>query len=128
MSVRPSPKIKEASGLRLLKGRGLKRPAVAPWMIMALIAVTGFLGLGFVRTSLDRLAFDLAELDRAITEQTTLNRGLRVQLAQLESPVRIAPLAEELGLVLPRETIQVLVDLAPPAQAVAQSDTGESNQ
>lgn len=128
MSVRPAPKIEEASGLRLLKGRRLKRPVIAPWMVMALIAIMAFLGLGFVRTSLDRSAFDLAELDRAITEQTSLNRDLRVQLARLESPARIAPLAEDLGLVLPGETIQILVDLESPAQAVIQSDAGETNQ
>lgn len=128
MSVRPAPRLEQDSGFRLLRGRRLKRPSIAPWMIMALIAIMAFLGLGFARTSLDRSAFELAELNRSIAEQTALNRELSVELAQLESPARIAPLAEELGLVVPRETIQILVDLETPSQVVTEIEARETNQ
>ena len=86
---------------------------------MALIGVLAFLGLGFARTSLDRAAFELAELSRAIDSQAALNQQLRLEIARLESPARIAPLAEELGLVVPSDTNQLLVDLdaAPPLVA-----------
>lgn len=111
-------------GLRVLKGRRLQRPSVAPWMVMALIGVLAFLGLGFARTSLDRAAFELAELNRVIDSQTALNQQLRLEMARLESPARIAPLAEELGLVIPSDTNQLLVDLdsAPPLVAVADGE------
>lgn len=95
---------------------------MAPWMIMAVIGVIAFLGLGFARTSLDRSAFELAELNKAIDEQAAVNRALELEIARLENPARIAPLAEELGLVIPERTNQLLVDLEPTAPVLA--DTG----
>jgi cell division protein FtsL len=86
--------------------------------------VVAFLGLGFARTSLDSSAFDLAELNKAINEQAAINQQLKLDLARLENPARIAPLAEELGLVLPEKTNQLLVDLDVPAPLVAQTEDG----
>jgi cell division protein FtsL len=93
-------------------------------MIMALIAIMAFLGLGFARTSLDSAAFELAELEKAIDEQSAINRNLNLEVARLENPARIAPLAEEMGLVIPDETHQILVDLDPAGPVVADSETG----
>jgi cell division protein FtsL len=95
---------------------------------MAVIAVIGFLGLGFARTSLDRAAFDLAELDAAISEQQTLNLELEMEIARLENPARIAPLAEELGLVIPHNTRQLLVDLDGSSPVLAGAEQEEANQ
>lgn len=97
-------------------------------MIMVLIAVVAFLGLGFARTSLDRSAFELAELNKAINEQLAFNEQLRLEVARLENPARIAPLADELGLVLPTETRQLLVDLDAPGPVVAETDGSGANQ
>jgi cell division protein FtsL len=88
-------------------------------MIMSLIAVVAFLGLGFARTSLDRSAFELAELNRSISEASALNQSLKLEIARLENPARVAPLAEELGMVIPSNTHQLLVDLAPAGPRVA---------
>jgi cell division protein FtsL len=93
-------------------------------MIMALIAILAFLGLGFARTSLDSAAFELAELEKAIDEQSAINRHLSLEIARLENPARIAPLAEEMGLVVPTETLQILVDLDPAGPVVAGSEGG----
>jgi cell division protein FtsL len=114
--------------LRVLKGRRLRKPSMAPWMIMVMIAVIAFLGLGFARTSLDRSAFDLAELNRSIDEQSALNEQLRLEVAQLENPARIAPLADEMGLVIPGDTNQLLVDLDVPGPVVAENDGDGANQ
>ena len=103
--------------LRVLRGRRLHRPTLAPWMVMVLIGVIAFLGLGFARTSLDKSAFELDQLNRAITEQAAMNEQLRLEIARLENPARVAPLAEEMGLVIPGETRQLLVDLGGPAVA-----------
>jgi cell division protein FtsL len=84
-------------------------------VIVVLIGVAAFLGLGFARTSLDRSAFELDRLNRQIVEQEALNEQLRLEIARMESPARIAPLAEELGLVIPENTRQLLVDLGGPA-------------
>jgi cell division protein FtsL len=88
-------------------------------MIMVLIAVVAFLGLGFARTSLDKSAFELQELNRSINEQVSVNQQLNLEIARLENPARIAPLAEDLGLVVPQNTRQLLVDLAPASSSIA---------
>lgn len=95
---------------------------------MVLIAVVAFLGLGFARTSLDRSAFELAELNQAIDEQAALNEQLRLEVARLENPARIAPLADELGLVIPGDTNQLLVDLDVPSPVVAENEPDGANQ
>jgi cell division protein FtsL len=92
-------------------------------MVMVLIGVIAFLGLGFARTSLDKSAFELDRLDRAIVEQEALNEQLRLEIARLENPARVAPLAEEMGLVIPGDTRQLLVDLGGPA-VVSNEDGG----
>lgn len=120
MTIRPLQNPADQDSLRVLKGkRRVRRPTLAPWMIMALIGVIAFLGLGFARTSLDKSAFELAELNRAINEQTAINRQLSLEIARLENPARIAPLAEELGLMIPDQTNQILVDLDPQGPVVA---------
>lgn len=122
MSARPERLAGAAPGLRVLKGRRASRPAIAPWMIMAIVGVAAFLGLVFARTSLDNSAFDLAELDVSIAQQTELNQDLKLQIARMENPARIAPLAEEMGLVIPAETHQLLVDLDPSSDVVVFAD------
>ena len=119
MTARPLRRPVKEESLRVLKGRKLQRLTLAPWMIMVIIGVVAFLGLGFARTSLDRSAFELDQLNRSIEEQGAINEQLRLEIARLENPARIAPLAEELGLVIPGDTRQLLVDLAPGGPAVA---------
>ncbi len=128
MTAQPLRRPKQGSGLRVLRGRRLGRPSIAPWMMMVLIAIVAFLGLGFARTSLDRSAFQLAELNRAINEQSALNEQLRLEVARLENPARIAPLADELGLVIPTDTKQLLVDLDAPSPMVAEIHRLGANQ
>ena len=128
MTVQPLSNAGRSERLRVLKGRRLRRPSIAPWMIMVIIAVVAFLGLGFARTSLDRSAFELAELNKSIDEQAALNERLRLQVARLENPARIAPLAAEMGLVIPGETHQLLVDLDAPSPVVAETDGDGANQ
>lgn len=128
MTAQPLHRSGDEKGLRVLRGRRVRRPSIAPWMIMVLIAVVAFLGLGFARTSLDRSAFDLAELNQAIDEQQALNEQLRLEVARLENPARIAPLADELGMVIPSDTNQLLVDLDVPSPVVAETERDGANQ
>lgn len=122
-AARPLRQPTSRQRLRVLKGRQTRlRPSLAPWMIVVLIGVAAFLGLGFARTSLDKSAFELDRLNRAIVEQEALNEQLRLEIARMENPARIAPLAEELGLVIPQNTRQLLVDLGGPA--VVSNDGG----
>ena len=119
MTARPLRRVVVADPLRVLQGKRLRRPSLAPWMIMVLIGVVAFLGLGFARTSLDRSAFELSELTNSIDEATAVNQSLSLEIARLENPARIAPLAEDLGLVIPSNTSQLLVDLAPVGPTLA---------
>ena len=128
MSVAPLPVAAGEQGLRVLRGRRLRRPTVAPWSIVVVIAILAFLGLGLARTSLDRSAFELAELDKAIRAQSAANLELALEVARLESPARIAPLAEELGLVIPDATNPLLVDLVPDQPVLAGLDEVRANQ
>lgn len=128
MTASPVRQASPNEGLRVLRGRRVRKPSLAPWMIMVIIAVAAFLGLGFARTSLDRSAFELAELNRAIEEQLAINEQLRIEVARLENPARIAPLADELGMVIPDDTNQLLVDLDAPTPVVAESDGSGANQ
>ena len=128
MSVQPLHSAKPSEDFRVLKGRRLRRPSLAPWIIMFLIAIVAFLGLGFATTSLDKSAFELAELTKSIEEQAAINRQLSLEIAQLENPARIAPLAEELGMVIPQSTNQILVDLDDVSPVVATAETDRTNQ
>ncbi|MGH8871800.1 MAG: hypothetical protein ACRDWS_07495 [Acidimicrobiia bacterium] len=122
MTAQPIHRPRRDESLRVVSRSRLRRPTLAPWMIMVLIGVIAFLGLGFARTSLDKSAFELDRLNRAIAEQEAVNEQLRLEIARLENPARVAPLAEEMGLVIPGDTRQLLVDLGGPA--VASVDEG----
>lgn len=128
MSARPQRSSANDRSLRVVKGRTRQRPAIAPWMIMAMVGIIAFLGLVFARTSLDKSAFELSELNRAIVEQAEINKDLRLEIAQLENPAHIAPLAEEMGLIIPDQTRQLLVDLTPSSPQVVTADDGEGTQ
>ena len=123
-AARPLRRSAPGESLRVLRGHRLKRPTLAPWMIMVLIGVVAFLGLGFARTSLDKSAFELDQLNRSIAEQEAINQQLHLEIARMENPARIAPLAEEMGLVIPGDTRQLLVDLDDAGPAVASIDGG----
>ena len=128
MTAQPVRRRAGSEGFRVVKGKKLRRPSLAPWMIMVIIAVVAFLGLGFARISLDRSAFELAELTKAIDEQAALNEQLRLDVARLENPARIAPLADEMGLVIPGDTRPLLVNLDVPSPVVAETERDGANQ
>ena len=128
MTARQATTVAPEGGFRVLRGGRLRRPTIAPWMIVAVVAVVAFLGLGFARTSLDRSAFELAELNRNIAEQTAINHQLNLEIARLENPALISPLAEELGMVIPSRTNQILVDLDLPSPVVAGRRSEGANQ
>jgi len=82
---------------------------MAPWVVISLITVLAFLALIGARTALDRSAFEIDAINAAIADEVSLNQKLRIEIAELENPARIAPLAEEIGLVIPTDREQLLV-------------------
>jgi cell division protein FtsL len=110
VTARPLRSPARTPGLRVIAGRRTKRPTMAPWIVLSVITVGAFLALVGTRTALDRSALELAEINAAIAEEASLNQQLRIEIAELENPARIAPLADEMGLVIPAERRQLLVE------------------
>lgn len=97
--------------LRVIAGKQRKHhPHVAPWLAFTTVVVIALFGIVTTQTSLDQGAFELAELNRGIANAQTENQHLRLEVARLESPARIAPIAAEMGLVYPDTRRTVMVD------------------
>lgn len=103
------PNRREA-GLRLVQGRRHRRPVVTPFLAFVLIVLVALFGIVFARTALDQGAFDLSELNREVVAARSHNTQLRLEVARLESPTRVAPLAEQMGMVFPTERDTVVVE------------------
>lgn len=111
MTARPSVVPGQVgSKLRVIQGRRARRPELAPWMVFSLVVVVALIGLAVARTTLDRGAFELAELDARIAKAELRNQELLLEVARLESPARIGPLAEQMGLVYPETAQPLLVE------------------
>jgi cell division protein FtsL len=76
---------------------------VRPLLVFTLIAVAAFFAVIYSRISLDRSAFDLQRLDRAIAAEYERHWDLRAEHARLYAPERITERAAELGLVYPED-------------------------
>jgi cell division protein FtsL len=74
---------------------------MAPWLLFTVLVVFVFFALIYSRTALSGSAFDLKEVDAQIAQEAATFDKLRLEVARLQSPERIVPLAEEIGLVLP---------------------------
>jgi cell division protein FtsL len=108
---------KRQVGLRVVHGRRHRRPVVTPFLAFVLIVLVALFGIVFARTALDQGAFDLAELNREIVAARSDNTQLRLEVARLESPTRVAPLAEGMGMVFPSARDTVVVErIADPSQ------------
>jgi cell division protein FtsL len=95
--------------LSVLTGSGHRRN-VFPFVAFSLVAILAFLGTVFTRTSLDRTAIELSTLSQQVAEAKSLNQRLRLEIARLESPARVAPLAHDLGMVYPQATNRLVVE------------------
>jgi hypothetical protein len=98
------------AGLRVIGGRRSARPQVAPFAVFGIVVIASMLGIVTARTSLDAGAFQLTELNDRIAAETERQALLTLEIAQLESPTRIGPLAEQMGLVHPDTRSVLLVD------------------
>lgn len=104
----PALRARSRPGLQVVRGRR-SRPRLSGWIFFSLVAVLAFLGMIFVRTSLDRSTIELVNLEQNLAEARSLNQRLRLEIARLESPARIAPLAHDLGMVYPQTSERLIV-------------------
>jgi cell division protein FtsL len=69
-----------------------------------------FFAMIFLRIALDRSAFQLESLERQIATEESRQLDLRLQLAQLQDPLRIATEATRMGLTYPEVRVAIVVD------------------
>jgi len=109
MTAQAARNPRASHGLRVVTGQRKKRQPLAPWLIFSLVAVVAFMGMVLTRTSLDRIAIELSSVETQLAEAKGLNQRLRLQIAQLESPARVAPAARDLGMVYPQTSNRLVV-------------------
>lgn len=98
------------SGLRVVGGRRQLRPQVGPFVIFGLVVMASMFGIVMARTSLDAGAFELTDLNSRIAAEEDRRELLTLKVAELESPTRIGPMAEQMGLIVPETRTVLLVD------------------
>ncbi len=86
---------------------------VRPWFLFVIIVVAAFFGLTYSRISLDRSAFLLDTLEDQLAAEEARHFDLRVEVAELRSPQRIAAEAAGMGLVFPDARVELTVDHVP---------------
>jgi len=96
-------------------GRG---PRLVPLFFYTTLVIALFFAMIYLRVALDRSAFELDEIERSIVLEESRTLDLRLQIAELQDPLRIAGEAERIGLTYPDERIALSVngvrDAAPP--------------
>jgi hypothetical protein len=90
-------------------GHRSRRRPVGHWVLLAVSGSALFLLLVLSRIALDGSAFDLQELESAISGEETRYWELRMQVSELRDPARIAGIAAEMGMVYPEQVRAVSV-------------------
>ena len=83
------------------------RPVVRPLLIFTIAVILAFFAVIYSRISLDRTAFELQRLDRAIAAEEERHWDLRVDYARLQAPELITQRAAALGLVYPEDRLTI---------------------
>ena len=115
----PAPSTSRNSPLRLISTgttASTRGPSVLMLLAFVILVVFTFLGMVWSRTLLDEGAFQLADLQTRIEQETIRNRLLRLEVARLENPDRMASLAEPLGLFYPDEVVHIQVPGVAPRE------------
>ncbi len=85
-------------------------PRILPLLLFVLLVIAVFFLMIYLRVALDRSAFELETVDRQIAQAESRQLDLRLQLAELQDPLRIAHEAERMGLTYPDERVPVIVN------------------
>ena len=84
-------------------------PRVVPLVFYTLLVIALFFAMIYLRIALDRTAFELDTIERAITLEQSRQLDLRLSIAELQDPVRIASEAERIGMTTPDERIPIVI-------------------
>jgi len=93
-------------------------PRLLPLLFFTALAVAVFFSMIYLRIAMDRSAFELDTVNDQIVLEESRTLDLRLELAKLQDPQRIATQASQIGLVYPEEQVTLVVtgtrDLAEP--------------
>jgi cell division protein FtsL len=84
-------------------------PRIVPLLFFSVLVVAIFFAMIYLRIAMDRSAFELDSVNDQITLEQSRTLDLRLELAQLQDPQRIAAQAAEIGLVYPESQITLVV-------------------
>ncbi|GMQ93470.1 MAG: hypothetical protein BMS9Abin12_0947 [Acidimicrobiia bacterium] len=105
---------KRAKVVRQTAGR-TGGPRIVPLVFFTILVIAVFFSMIYLRIALDRSAFELDTLNDQIVLEESRQLDLRLEIAQLQNPQRIAAAAEVIGLVYPEERVAVVVDGITPS-------------
>jgi cell division protein FtsL len=104
-------------------------PRIVPLLFFTFLVVAIFFAMIYLRIAMDESAFELDSVEEQIVLEQSRTLDLRLELAQLQDPQRIAAQATEIGLVYPEEQITLVVtanrELAEPSEGVTTVDALE---
>ena len=86
-----------------------RRRRIGGWIALVFAAAALFFVMISARIALDRTAILLEDVRTQIADEESRYRELRLQLAELQSPERVAAAAAEMGMVYPEQTFTVMV-------------------
>ena len=84
-------------------------PRIIPLLFFTVLVVAIFFAMIYLRIAMDRSAFELDSVNAQITLEQSRTLDLRLELAQLQDPQRVATQAAQIGLVYPEEQITLVV-------------------
>jgi len=96
---------------------------LVPLAFFTILVMAVFFAMIFLRIALDRTAFELESFERQIATEQSRQLDLRLELAQLQDPLRIATEATRMGLTYPEDRVAIIVDdlaLEPPLASGSQ--------
>lgn len=84
-------------------------PRIIPLLFFSVLVVAIFFAMIYLRIAMDRSAFELDAVNDQITLEESRTLDLRLELAQLQDPQRIAAQAAQIGLVYPQKQITLVI-------------------
>ncbi len=96
-------------GFHVVIGPRARRRRVGGWIGLSFTVALVFFVMISTRVALDRNAFVLDDIRGQIEVEESRYWDLRLRVAELQSPERIAGLAEEMGMVYPAEIVTIEV-------------------
>jgi cell division protein FtsL len=100
-------------------------PRIIPLLFFTALVIAIFFAMIYLRIAMDRSAFELDAVNDQITLERSRTLDLRLELAQLQDPHRIATQAAQVGLVYPEDQITLIVTGEQASEEVISVDSSD---